>query len=87
MPDDMLIHLIIGNYATHKTDKVGAWLAAWPRCNIHFTPTPASWLNLIKRSFQPKPETISAAQKGGDILASVARAARALGKWFQWYFW
>jgi len=47
MPDDMLIHLIIGNYATHKTDKVGAWLAAWPRCNIHFTPTPASWLNLI----------------------------------------
>jgi len=42
VPAEMPIHLIIDNYATHKTDKVRAWLAARPRYNIHFTPTSAS---------------------------------------------
>lgn len=51
VPDDMPIHLILDNYATHKTDKVRAWLAARPRYNIHFTPTSASWLNLVERFF------------------------------------
>ena len=38
MPADVPIHLIMDNYATHKTDKVKAWLAARPRYSIHFTP-------------------------------------------------
>lgn len=48
VPGDMPIHLIMDNYATHK---VRAWLAARPRYNIHFTPSSASWLNLVERFF------------------------------------
>ena len=51
MPEDMPVHLVMDNYATHKTDKVKAWLAAHPRYQVHFTPTSASWLNLIERFF------------------------------------
>jgi transposase len=51
VPAEMPIHMIMVNYAAHKTDKVRAWLAARPRHNIHFTPTSASWLNLLKRFF------------------------------------
>jgi len=51
VPADMPIHLIMDNYATHKTNKVRAWLTARPRYNIHFTPTLASWLNLVERFF------------------------------------
>jgi len=51
VPADMPIHLIMDNYAMHKTEKVRAWLVARPRYNIHFTPTSASWLNLVERFF------------------------------------
>ncbi|MBX6475594.1 IS630-like element ISPsy1 family transposase, partial [Pseudomonas syringae group genomosp. 3] len=51
LPADVPIHLIMDNYATHKTDKVKAWLAAHPRYSIHFTPTSASWMNLVERFF------------------------------------
>ena len=42
------LHLVMDNYATHKTPQVKAWLAAHPRIHIHFTPTSGSWLNLIE---------------------------------------
>jgi transposase len=45
------IHLIIDNYATHKTPAVKRWLKKHPRFHIHFTPTSASWLNMIERFF------------------------------------
>jgi transposase len=51
VPADVPIHLVMDNYATHKTDKVKAWLAARPRYSIHFTPTSASWMNLVERFF------------------------------------
>jgi len=37
--------------ATHKTPEVKAWLSKHPRCKFHFTPTGASWLNLVERFF------------------------------------
>ena len=46
------IHLILDNYATHKHPKVKAWLAHHPRFQLHFTPTSASWLNLVERFFR-----------------------------------
>lgn len=46
------IHLILDNYATHKHPKVKAWLAKHPRFLLHFTPTSASWLNLVERFFR-----------------------------------
>jgi hypothetical protein len=45
------LHLILDNYATHKTPRVTQWLAAHPRFNPHFTPTSASWLNMVERFF------------------------------------
>ena len=46
------LHLIVDNYATHKHPKVSAWLAKHPRMHLHFTPTSASWLNLVERFFR-----------------------------------
>ncbi|MCK5806339.1 MAG: IS630 family transposase [Lentisphaeria bacterium] len=51
VPDDLDIHLIVDNYATHKHAKVRRWLAARPRYHVHFTPTYASWLNQVERWF------------------------------------
>lgn len=51
-PKDKTLHLIADNYATHKHPKVQAWLAKHPRLVMHFTPTSASWLNMIERFFR-----------------------------------
>jgi transposase len=45
------LHLVVDNYGTHKTAAVRTWLAKHPRFNLHFTPTSASWLNLVERLF------------------------------------
>src|SRR5947207_12741952 len=45
------LHLIVDNYATHKTPGVKRWLKAHPRFHLHFTPTSASWLNMVERFF------------------------------------
>ena len=47
----MTIHVIADNYATHKHEKVRAWLARHLRFRMHFTPTSSSWLNLAERFF------------------------------------
>lgn len=51
VPADMEIHLVLDNYATHKTPKVAAWFKRHPRYHLHFTPTSASWLNQVERWF------------------------------------
>ena len=51
-PKDKELHLIADNYATHKHPKVKAWLAKHPRFHMHFTPTSASWLNMVERFFR-----------------------------------
>ena len=45
------LHIVVDNYATHKHPKVRAWLAKHPRITLHFTPTSASWLNLVEAFF------------------------------------
>jgi hypothetical protein len=45
------IHLVLDNYATHKTPEVNAWLEKHPRFKLHFTPTSASSMNLVERFF------------------------------------
>ena len=50
-PTDLDLHLVLDNYATHKTPQVKAWLLKHPRVVLHFTPTSASWLNLVERWF------------------------------------
>ena len=50
-PAELDVHLIADNYATHKTALIRNWFAKRPRFHIHFTPTSASWLNLVERWF------------------------------------
>ena len=52
MPAHLELHLIGDNYATHKHPKVQRWLARHPRFHMHFTPTSASWLNMVERFFR-----------------------------------
>ncbi len=49
--DGVTVHLVMDNYATHKTPAVKRWLARHPRFVVHFTPTSASWLNQVERFF------------------------------------
>lgn len=51
VPAGTEIHLVLDNYATHKTPKVAKWFKARPRYHLHFTPTSASWLNQVERWF------------------------------------
>jgi transposase len=52
VPAHLQIHLILDNYATHKTPAVKRWLKRHPRFHLHFTPTSSSWLNLVERFFR-----------------------------------
>jgi transposase len=51
VPPDLQVHLVLDNVSTHKTPAIKRWLAAHPRFHLHFTPTSASWLNLVERWF------------------------------------
>lgn len=51
VPQDLDVHCIADNYASHKHPKVRAWLANHPRWHMHFVPTYSSWLNQVERFF------------------------------------
>jgi transposase len=51
VPDELDVHIVCDNYATHKTDDITAWLARHPRFHIHFTPTGSSWVKQVERWF------------------------------------
>ena len=75
------LHLICDNYGTHKHPAVTQWLAAHPRFHLHFTPTSASWLNLVERWFALI--TTQAIRRGS--FDSVTRLERAIMRWLaQW---
>lgn len=50
-PRGLDLEVIVDNYATHKHAHVQSWLKTHPRVHLHFTPTSASWLNLVERLF------------------------------------
>jgi transposase len=51
VPAGLDAHLVMGNYATHKTKPIRDWLAKRPRWQVHFTPASASWINQVERFF------------------------------------
>lgn len=51
VPRRLDVHLVLDNYATHKTPTVQRWLLRHPRFHLHFTPKGASWINLVERWF------------------------------------
>jgi len=67
--------LIADNYATHKHPEVQAWLERHPRFTMHFTPTSASWLNMVERFFRDL--TQNRLRRGvfrsvGDLMTAIA---------------
>ncbi len=50
-PGDVVLHVVMDNYGTHKHPRVQRWLARHPRFVPHFVPTSSSWLNLVERWF------------------------------------
>jgi transposase len=51
VPPDLEVHLVLDNLRTHKTGLIRDWLAKRPRYHLHFTPTSASWINLVEGWF------------------------------------
>jgi transposase len=51
VPADLDVHIVLDNYGTHTHQEVKKWLDLRPRYHLHFTPTSASWLNLVERFF------------------------------------
>lgn len=51
VPAGLDVHLVMDNYATHKTQPIRDWLAKRPCWHVHFTPTGASWINQVERFF------------------------------------
>jgi transposase len=78
-PTDRELHLILDNYATHKHPKVKAWLAKHPRFHLHFTPTSASWLNMVERFFRDL--TVNRLRRG--VFHSVPALIEALESYVQ----
>jgi transposase len=75
------VHLICDNYGTHKHPAVREWFAAHPRFKVHYTPTSASWLNLVERWFANI--TSQAIRRGSfDTVRALERAImRYLANW------
>ena len=73
-PKDKDIHIICDNYATHKHPKVKSWLRYNKRFHVHFTPTSASWLNMVERFFRDL--TVNALQRG--VFQSVKSLTEAI---------
>jgi transposase len=48
VPADLEVHLVLDNLKTHRTGLIQDWLLKRPRFHLHFTPTSASWLNLVE---------------------------------------
>jgi transposase len=45
------VHIVLDNYATHKTPAVKRWFLRHPEYHLHFIPTSSSWLNQVERFF------------------------------------
>lgn len=51
VPSELDVHVVLDNLATHKTPAIKRWLSKRPRFHLHFTPTHASWMNMVERFF------------------------------------
>ena len=73
-PKEKTLHLIADNYATHKHPVVQRWLTDHPRITMHFTPTSASWLNMVERFFRD----ITTEQLRRNVFTSVPELIAAI---------
>jgi len=73
-PPDRELHLIVDNYSAHKHPDVGAWLEHHLRFHVHFTPTSASWANMVERFFRD----ITGQRLRRGVFRSVAELEQAI---------
>lgn len=75
------LHVILDNSSTHSTPAVRAWLAAHPTVHFHFTPTGASWLNLVEVWFSIL--TRKSVRRGSfdTVRALVTHIERYIASW------
>jgi transposase len=76
-PKEKALHLIADNYATHKHPNVQEWLEKHPRFHMHFTPTSASWLNMVERFFRD----ISESRLRRGVFTSVQELVTAIDEY------
>lgn len=76
-PKDKTLHLIADNYATHKHPTVQEWLAKHPRFHMYFTPTSASWPNMVERFFRD----ITTERLRRGVFTSVAELIGAIDEY------
>ena len=81
VPKDQEIHIVLDNYATHKHDKVLAWIERKKRIFLHFIPTSASWANLVERFFA----ILTQKQNRRGVFTSVPHLERCLREYLQSY--
>jgi len=79
VPSELDVHLILDNYATHKTPSIQRWLVRHPRFQLHFTPTGGSWLNLVERWFAE----LTNKQIRRGTHRSVAELETAIRSWLE----
>jgi len=84
------LHLVLDNYGTHKHPTVRAWLDRHPRIHLHFTPTSASWMNLVEVFFSII--TRQAIRRGSfpsvaDLVAAIRRFCDAWNQRCQPFVW
>lgn len=80
VPEELELHLIVDNYATHKHPKVKQWLSARPRYHVHYTPTYASWLNQVEIWFNlitQKAIRRGSFRKVKELVANIKRFVKA----------
>jgi len=51
VPEELDVHMVLDNLGTHSTPDVERWFKRHPRFKLHFTPTDASWLNMVESWF------------------------------------
>jgi len=74
VPEELALHVILDNYATHKHPLVKEWLAEHPEVHLHFVPTGCSWANLVERFFS----ALTTDRIRRESFRSVAELERAI---------
>lgn len=73
--------MIANHLSAHKTARVEAFLAQYPRVPRHFTPTYSSWLNQVEQWFAKIDRDVSAR----GVFTSVPDLTRKLMRYIQHY--
>jgi len=84
VPADLDLHLILDKYSTDKTPRVRRWFVRHPLFHLHFTPTSASWLNLVERWFLLLSQRSRAARTEVSAHRSPSYGRRTLTRSLPW---